>query len=184
MANHPHDKNRPESEAVRRALEIGDVEAVRDALSPRQRRFAEEYILDYNGSAAVVRAGYSPNYPDRQAHLLLKHKGVAFLIDHLLRSKEAKIMSVNPEYVIQEVIGIIRKEGSKDGDKLRGLELLARHLGMFIDRTEITGKDGGPLAIEEQKAKEEADSFLADLKALQERADAVDKKKEVIIFDD
>lgn len=183
MANHPHNSKRPESASVVRALEIGDVAAVRDALSPRQRRFAEEYILDYNGSAAAVRAGYSPKSPDKQAYLLLRHKGIAFLIDDLLRSKEAKIMSVNPEYVIQEVIGIIRKEGSKDGDKLRGLELLARHLGMFIDRTEITGKDGGPLAIEEQKAKEEADSFLAELRALQERADAVEKK-DVVIFDD
>ncbi|MGE5483684.1 MAG: terminase small subunit [Ignavibacteriales bacterium] len=32
-------------------------------------------------------------------------------------------------------------------DKLKALELLGRHLGMFRDKVEYTGKDGGPLEI-------------------------------------
>lgn len=170
MANHPHDKDRPESAAVRRALKDDDIEALKSALSVRQRRFAEEYIVDFNGSAAAIRAGYSTNYPDRQAHILLKHRGVAAYIDHLSRSKESKIVSVNPDYVIQQVMAIIGKEGARDGDRLRGLELLARHLGMFIDRTELTGKDGGAIEIEQRKVEEEASHFMNQLKALGDRA--------------
>lgn len=30
------------------------------AMTPKQARFAEEYILDHNGAAAAVRAGYAP----------------------------------------------------------------------------------------------------------------------------
>ncbi len=33
-------------------------------------------------------------------------------------------------------------------DKKGALDSLAKHLGMFIDRHELTGKDGNPLAVE------------------------------------
>lgn len=179
-ANHPHDASRPESAAVRKALASDDVEALRIALSHRQRRFAEEYIFDFNGSAAALRAGYSTNYPDRQAHLLLKHKGVIRYIESLSESKTAKIVSVNPDYVLQRVTEIISKEGARDGDRLRGLELLARHLGMFIDRTELTGKDGGAIEIEQRKVDEEAQKFTDLIKGMRNRVQS-DKKDVTIV---
>ena len=160
-----------ESKAVSRALEKMDLEALRLALTPRQRRFAEEYVIDFNGTAAASRAGYRGDYINRQAHQLLHHKGVTFLIDHLTRSKEAKIMSIDPDYVLQRVTDIINKEGAKDGDKLRGLELLARHLGMFVDRTEITGKDGEAIRIQEQRIAEESESFMNLVTRLRDRAE-------------
>lgn len=33
----------------------------------------------------------------------------------------------------------------KTHDKVKALELLGRHVGMFIDKTEVTGKNGGPM---------------------------------------
>lgn len=33
----------------------------------------------------------------------------------------------------------------KTNDKLKALDLLAKHLGMFKDKVEVTGKDGGPV---------------------------------------
>lgn len=160
-------KSKAASVAVRNAVAAGDVDAVRSALSPRQRAFCEEYIVDFNGGAAVVRAGYSLKYADQQAYSLLHNEGVAFYVDHLMRSKEAKITAVNPDYVIQKVTEIITKDGAKDGDKLRGLELLARHLGMFIDRTEITGKDGE--AIKMQQVEEEVAGLMNTIKRLADK---------------
>jgi phage terminase small subunit len=180
MANHPHDSKRPESAAVRRALETGDISALKTALSPRQRRFAEEYIFDYVGNKAAIRAGYAIKYADQQASLLLRHKGVAAYIDYLGQTKESKIVSINPDYIIQQVNDIITKEGARDGDKLRGLELLARHLGMFIDRTEITGKDGGAIEVEQRRIEEEAKTFTDLLKGLQARADSAKKDVSLI----
>jgi phage terminase small subunit len=138
------------------------------SLSPRQRAFCEEYIVDFNGKAAAIRAGYATKWADRQAALLLKNKGVATYINSLQESKEAKIIAVDPDYIIQQVTAIIGKPGAKDSDRLRGLELLARHLGMFVDRTEITGKDGGPL--ETRRVEEEAETFTNLLKSLSERS--------------
>ena len=172
-AKHPHDASRPENAAVVKALEAGDMDALAIALSPMQLGFCREYVVDHNGTAAALRAGYAPTYADRQAHILMRHKGVRAMIDHLTLSKEAKIVSVSPDYVIQKVTEIVTKDSAKDGDKLRGLELLARHLGMFIERQEITGKDGGPLEIERrQKIEEEAENFTNFLKGLSKRADS------------
>lgn len=173
MANHPHDKNRPESAAVKLGVEIyreeGDIEPLRRALSARQRAFCEEYVVDFNGTAAVKRAGYSHNYADRMASTLQRNDGVIAYIDYLTGSKEAKITAIDPDYVISKVTQIVSAEGSKDSDKLRGLELLARHLGMFIDRTEISGKDGEAIRIENQRIEEESENFINNIRRIADK---------------
>lgn len=167
MAKHPHDSSRPPSKGMQDAVSSGDIERVKTMLSLRQRRFCEEYMIDYNATASVVRAGYSINSAEKQAHLLKNNIGIQAYLDHLSRSKEAKITVVNPDYVIARVCQII-DAADKPGDQLRGLELLARHLGMFVDRTEITGKDGG--AIETvQRTQEEAERFKELISQMRER---------------
>jgi phage terminase small subunit len=178
-ARHPHDKRRPESAGVKLGVEIyreeGNIEPLRHSLSPRQRAFCEEYIVDFNGSAAVIRAGYSIKWSDRQASMLMKNAGVAAYIDYLTGSSAAKVTAIDPDYVIQKVTEIITKAESKDGDKLRGLELLARHLGMFVDKVEnkVTVD-----TVERQRTEEEANNFTNALKALRDRA--VKEEKETI----
>lgn len=169
-AKAPPSENRVRK-TIRDLAEKGDIEGLLRALTTRQRRFCEEYIIDFNGSAAYVRAGYSPNYADRGAYQLLQNPGIRCYIDHLTRSKEAAITLINPDYVIARVTEIINS-AEKDSDKLRGLELLARHLGMFIERTEITGKDGGP--IEHKKMAEDAQEFARTLAGLVDRSKKVD----------
>lgn len=179
-AKHPHNPDRPESAAVKKALEAKDMEALSIALTPRQRAFAKEYVVDFNGAAAAVRAGYATQYADRQAHQLMKHKGVAAYIDHLTQSQAASIMSVDADYIVQGIVAIIAKAEGKDGDKLRGYELLARLKGLFIDKQEITGKDGGAIEVEQRRVDEESENFINQLKAMSRRVPK-DVKKEVHI---
>lgn len=178
-ARHPHDARRPESAAVKLGIEIfreeGNIEPLRHSLSPRQRAFCEEYIVDFNASAATIRAGYSHKWSDRQGSLLMKNEGVAAYIDYLTGSSAAKITAVDPDYVIQKVTEIITKAGSRDGDKLRGLELLARHLGMFVDKVESKVTVD---TVERQRTEEEANNFTNALKALRDRA--VKEEKDVV----
>lgn len=170
MSNWPNNSYRPARKSTREAVAMGDEKAVYDTLTTRQRRFVEEYCIDFNGQAAAIRAGYSTKHPDKQATALLKNEGIAFLIDSNTRSNTAKIIAVDPDYIIQQVLLITSAPEAKHSDRLRGLELLARHLGMFVDRTELTGKDGGPLELR-QKAEEDAQNFTNLLKQLQDRAD-------------
>ena len=51
-------------------------------------------------------------------------------------------------------------------DKLRALELLGKHLGLFTDKLELTGRDSGPVRVEmTQKQSDEFDAYLATLRA-------------------
>jgi phage terminase small subunit len=58
--------------------------------------------------------------------------------------------------IVAEVSETITESGGsikgKRFDKLKALELLGRHLGMFVDRTEISGKGGGAIEVKSQKA--------------------------------
>ena len=42
------------------------------SLTPKQRRFVNEYCVDENATQAAIRAGYSENGAGQQGHLLLK----------------------------------------------------------------------------------------------------------------
>lgn len=137
-------------------------------LNARQRRFCEEYVIDFKAGPAAIRAGYRMKDPIQGANVFLQKPHIRRYIDHLTQSKEAKIMSVDPDYVLQRVIEIIDKTGAKDTDKLRGLELLARHLGMLRDKTEISGPDGQALQIE-QRQREDAAAVIAALKGMKKK---------------
>jgi len=176
MANHPHDKTRPESKKVLSALEAGDMDALYAAFSPRMRAFCREYVLDFDGKAAAIRAGYATKYADRQASNLLRNRGIQRYIDHLTLSVEAKIVAIDPDYIVQKWVQIMNKEGVKDNDLLRASELCARYLGMFVDRQEITGRDGEAIKI--QELSEEAAALDAFMENLSKQAQKLSEETE------
>lgn len=63
------------------------------ALTPKQQRFVEEYLLDANQTQAAIRAGYSPRTAEQQGYRLLRNVGVAAAIEaaQALRSERTKI---------------------------------------------------------------------------------------------
>jgi len=145
---------RPEPRRLIAALALPAEEqqqALEDAMPPRQRAFCREYTLDYNGKEAAIRAGYASRFAQQTAVNLLLYRGINRLIEIYTESKAQKITAVNPDWVISKITEIVTNDDARHGDKLRGLELLAKHLGMFIERTEISGRDGEAIKIEETK---------------------------------
>ena len=63
----------------------------RDALLPAQRRFCREYVLDWNGTQAAIRAGYSSKTAGSQAHDLLKKPEIRAEIGRLERAAAEKL---------------------------------------------------------------------------------------------
>jgi phage terminase small subunit len=65
--------------------------------------------------------------------------------------KDSSELTDDAAAAISEISENITEKGGtlriKRYDKVKALELLGRHLGMFIDRTELTGKDGTPLSL-------------------------------------
>lgn len=151
----------------------GDISKVLTILTIRERAFCREYMVDRNGAQAARRAGYAGGKNDanykRTAHHVSRRPLVRAYIDFLQREKVGSSVAYDSDYVLSRIAEIINKEGAKDSDKLRGLELLAKHLGMFIDRTELTGKDGGALEIENKKAEQTAEEFTRNILALSKK---------------
>jgi len=71
-------------------------------MNSRQRRFAQEYVIDLNGTAAAKRAGYSPKGAANAASKNLKMGDVANLI-HTLQLETAQNLSLSAERVVQEL---------------------------------------------------------------------------------
>jgi phage terminase small subunit len=141
--------------------------ALEDALLPRQLAFCKEYVLDFKQREAAVRAGYSPKTAEGISHNLMAYRGITRLIELYTQSNAQRITTVDADWVIQKVTEIVTGT-SKDSDKLTGLNLLAKHLGMFIERTEISGRDGEAIKI--QETKNNADEVARRLREMGKKA--------------
>lgn len=159
--------------AVREALEAGDAQAVLDALNPQQRLFCEEYVKDFNGSAACRRAGYQAKEPNKMAYQLLNNPGIRYGIDALLMER-AKNVDVDVNYIVKKIVRSLERAEDKENETavLRAAELLARHKGMFIERQEISGPDGD--AIKMEKIENDAADFKSSIIRLAKRDGARD----------
>lgn len=151
------------------AIDSGDVQAVIDSLTDKQRRFCEEYLTDLNGTQAIIRAGYQTKYPNRIAFQMMENPAIRIAIDGL-RNQRSKTTDVTKDFVLKKIQRAIAKadEDNNHNAVLRGLELLARHLGMFIERTEISGPDGKAIELE-QRTKQDVEDFKSRIARLSSR---------------
>lgn len=159
-------KRKTTSDKSQKAIDEGNIQEVIDSLTDKQRAFCEEYLKDLNATQAVTRAGYTTKYPNRIAFQLLENRAVRITID-ALRAERNKNSDVTKDFVlrgIQKAIRLAEESGNLNA-LLRGHELLARHLGMFVDRTEISGPDGDAIRME-QKIKEDVADFTRSLTRL------------------
>jgi hypothetical protein len=145
-----------------------DIQGIESKLSEKQLKFVDEFFVDFNGAHAILRAGYETKYPNRMAHQLLSHPGVKFVINYRT-AQRAKESPIKPDYVIMKVTRTIERAENEGNHTavLKGCELLARHLGMFIERQEISGPNGDPIRYEQ--VKEAADAFTSAVLSLIER---------------
>jgi phage terminase small subunit len=70
-------------------------------LNLRQQRFVAEYVIDLNGTAAAIRAGYSPRTANEQAARLLAHASVSSAVQEAQRARLAA-RGLTAERVLEE----------------------------------------------------------------------------------
>lgn len=165
----------------------------------KMKRFVQEYLIDFNGTQAAIRAGYSPKSARQSAAVNMKKAVVQAAI------REAMVAN-RPQYemlrdrVVEEMIALATAnasdffEWSEDGgvtlvdsdqltrqqkaavqsisqktvkrllengeevetttlsiklyDKQKSLDMLGKHTGAYVERVELSGPDGTPLAYE------------------------------------
>jgi phage terminase small subunit len=168
-------------------------------LSPKRKRFCEEYIIDLNGLQAAIRAKYSKATAQQQSSRLLSNVKVQAYIKVLMDKRSVRT-DITSDRVLQELAAVgfariddflkveeqtqtealgVDEEGkpitntwtaksvnifetdgmdknklpavasikqTKEGielklhDKMKSLELLGRHLGMWKDKIDVTTK--------------------------------------------
>lgn len=173
------------------------------ALTDKQRRFVDEYLVDLNATQAAIRAGYSQKTAGQIGEQNLKKLEIAAAVQEA-QAARAKRTEITQDMVLRELAKIgfsdIRKivrwgktelrvadAGDDEGevteayhglalvsaddidddiaaaiseisegreglkvklhDKKGALVDIGRHLGMFKDRVEHSGPNGGPIPI-------------------------------------
>lgn len=141
------------------------------ALTPKQERFVAEYLIDLNATQAAIRAGYSQKTAGQIGEQNLKKLEIAEAIKAAME-KRADRNSVTQDEVISglrelrdmamgkkpmRVTEILRVSGKPpktieidvkvfEAAAAKGaLELLGKHIGMFKEKVELTGANGGPV---------------------------------------
>jgi phage terminase small subunit len=127
-------------------------------MNAKQKRFAEEYLIDLNATAAYKRAGYTAKgaSSDVNASKLLRNPKVAAFIQSAM-DKRSEDLGIDAKYVLQTIKNTIERcsqaeqikgpDGTVSGEYkfdstavLKGAELLGKHLKMFTDKAEVEHK--------------------------------------------
>lgn len=129
-------------------------------LTPQQELFCQEYIIDYNGTQAAKRAGYSDKTAAVQVSRLLKNAKVLSRVRAIQKERLEKL-ALTQESVLLNLLevydrcmqkkpvtewdyetGEYKETGTYEFDAkgaLRALELLGKHLAMFTQKVEHSG---------------------------------------------
>lgn len=111
------------------------------ALTKKQKAFIQEYLVDLNATQAAIRAGYSKKTAYSIGQENLSKPEIQQALQEAQKRRE-KRTEVTQDYVIAKLREIVEKDASdgpdselKYANKIRALELLGKHTGVF---------DGGP----------------------------------------
>jgi len=111
--------------------------------TPKQRRFVEEYLVDFNATRAAIRAGYSERTAEQQAYQLLQKSSVREVVE-AGKAKLAKLTLITAEEVIE---GLKREatyhgDGASHGARVAALSHLAKIAGTTVEKHEHRHEGG------------------------------------------
>lgn len=129
-------------------------------MTPKQEAFCQQYIVDYNGTQAAIRAGYSERTARSQAADLLAKPDILARVRELQAEQTARLC-VTADWVVQQLVDVYTramqaepvmafdydaKELVETGEyqfdsrgACRALELIGKHLGMYQDKLRVDG---------------------------------------------
>lgn len=159
-------------------------------LTWKQERFCQEYIIDGNATRAAKTAGYSEDTAKEIGYENLTKPYLLARIAELESDRMARTRITQDSVVLgllenaqraSQAVPVLNSKGGPTGEYRyeatavnRAYELIGKAQGMFVDRKEITGADGGPIQTESvggYKDKDLLDAMLAIADAAPETVD-------------
>lgn len=134
-------------------------------MTPKQKAFVQEYLIDLNATQAAIRAGYSKKTANEQGCRLLANVKISAAIA-AAQGERSERTEITQDYVLNSIFSTMErcKQAEKVTDRsgspvlvetpqgdmvpaytfnaagvLKGAELLGKHLGMFSgDAPQVT----------------------------------------------
>ena len=127
-------------------------------MTPKQRRFCDEYLIDLNATQAAIRAGYSKKTAYSIGEENLKKPELKKYIDFRMAEKESELIA-NQDEVLKYLTAVMRgqtqaevvvvenigdymseartmKKAPDEKERLKAAELLGKRYGLYTDRVE------------------------------------------------
>ncbi len=76
-------------------------------LKGKEQHFCEEYILDYNQTAAAIRAGYPEKSAAKKGSLLMKRPDIRTYILQLQKDRRERL-SIQGDFVLAETLDLLK----------------------------------------------------------------------------
>ncbi len=116
-------------------------------MNRKQEIFCEEFVKSGNAAEAYKRAGYkatSARSAANSASRLLDNVGICSRIEELrAKAEDAKIIDAKQRRII---LSEIAQHGKADVS-IKAIDTLNKMDGMYINKSQISGADGGPIQI-------------------------------------
>lgn len=126
------------------------------ALTAKQKRFADEFIISGNAEDAAVKAGYSKRYARGNAYKLVANSGIKAYIEEQIKEIEDEKIAKQEE-VLKYLTSVLRGEETEDvligtgkgrqsvtsvevsaKDRIKAAELIGKRYCMWTDKQEIS----------------------------------------------
>ena len=107
-------------------------------LTAKQEEFCQQYLVDFNATAAAIRAGYSDKTANQQGPKLLVNVGIQHRLDELSQAA-AERNDLTVDGVLESLKQLRDKAISLNqmGPAVRAEELRGKYLAMFVDRKSV-----------------------------------------------
>ena len=115
-------------------------------LTPKQEAFVKEYLIDLNATQAAIRSGYK----EKNAYAIgaenLKKPQIQKAIQEAKEARERATI-YDAAWVLSEIAKLAKDEEITPRDRLKALELLGKHHGLW-ERREDTESHGVKVCID------------------------------------
>lgn len=116
------------------------------ALTAKQALFVKYYLVSFNATQAAIDAGYSEKTAYSIGDENLRKPVIQKAISEAQEARHKRLEWTADE-ILRDIQEIAQDRTKADKDRLKAYELGGKTLGMFKDKVELTGDEGGPLKV-------------------------------------